>query len=63
MVAVPLILLCGLAGLAALPKGSGQKDAARDAADVITHDSYFYGQSPPVYPSRTLRSVCCTDQR
>jgi hypothetical protein len=22
---------------------------------VITSDTYFYGQSPPVYPSRTLR--------
>jgi hypothetical protein len=22
------------------------------AAQVITQDSYFYGQSPPVYPSR-----------
>lgn len=22
------------------------------AEDVITSDSYFYGESPPVYPSR-----------
>lgn len=54
MVAVPLILLCGLAGLAALPKGSASssKDNSRDAQDAILNDSYFYGQSPPVYPSR-----------
>ena len=23
------------------------------AEDVITSDAYFYGESPPVYPSRT----------
>jgi beta-glucosidase len=43
----------GLAGLAALPKQSGSwvgQDG--DDGDVITDDAYFYGQSPPVYPSR-----------
>ena len=28
--------------------------AADPSNDNITSDSYFYGQSPPVYPSRTL---------
>lgn len=40
------VLLSGLAGLAAL---RGTK-----AADVITEDSYFYGQSPPSYPSPNM---------
>jgi beta-glucosidase len=45
----------GLAGLAALPKRSGSWSGAGqdgDGGDVITDDAYFYGQSPPVYPSR-----------
>lgn len=51
MVAVPLILLSGLAGLAALPgKSSGSGD--RRTEDAIADDTHFYGQSPPVYPSR-----------
>lgn len=24
------------------------------AEDIITSDAYFYGESPPVYPSRTF---------
>lgn len=40
----------GLAGLAALPsKGGGDNEP-------ITDDVFFYGQSPPVYPSR--RPLC-----
>jgi beta-glucosidase len=53
-VAIPLILLCGLAGLAALPgKSSGSVPKDHDGADgdAITDDVHFYGQSPPVYPS------------
>ncbi len=41
-----LIIGGGLAGLAALHHG------AAAASDAITSDTYFYGQSPPVYPSR-----------
>ncbi|KAG5916884.1 hypothetical protein E4U42_007465 [Claviceps africana] len=42
MVTVSLVRLASLAGLAAL---------AAAGEDVVKHDSYFYGQSPPVYPS------------
>lgn len=53
MVAIPLILLCGLAGLAALPKSHGKEaEALRETNNAISEDSYFHGQSPPVYPSR-----------
>lgn len=38
-------LLLAVAGLVAA--------AASASSDVITNDTYFYGQSPPVYPSRT----------
>lgn len=44
MVAANALLLAA-AGLAAA--------AASASSDVITNDTYFYGQSPPVYPSRT----------
>jgi hypothetical protein len=30
------------------------------AQNVITNDSYFYGQSPPVYPSRELPATLPT---
>ncbi|KAI6383112.1 hypothetical protein MCOR25_000300 [Pyricularia grisea] len=47
-----LVVGGGLAGLAALPKNSGSSPKGKlRAADVITEDTYFYGQSPPVYPS------------
>lgn len=53
--AILLIIGGGLAGLAALPKKSatGAGDGAGDSGDSITSDEHFYGQSPPVYPSRT----------
>lgn len=56
VVAVPLILLSGLAGLAALPGNSsgGHGNGGKDKA--IRDDVEFYGQSPPVYPSR--EDVC-----
>lgn len=50
LVAVFLILLSGLAGLAALPgKSSGGRS---DGQDVIAEDVYFYGNSPAIYPAR-----------
>lgn len=45
---VLLIVGGGLAGLAALPQSSGSEDDARPIAE----DSFFYGLSPGVYPSR-----------
>lgn len=45
----------GLAGLAALPRGASacnSTDCAQGSPANITNDSYFYGQSPAVYPSR-----------
>lgn len=46
MVAIKQAVL--LAGLAQLISA---------AQDVITDDSHFYGQSPPVYPSRRLHQT------
>ncbi|KAA8634208.1 hypothetical protein SMACR_06603 [Sordaria macrospora] len=59
VITVAVILLIiggGLAGLAALPKKgnkspAGAGDGADGLGDSITSDEYFYGQSPPVYPS------------
>ncbi|KAK4152900.1 hypothetical protein C8A00DRAFT_34355, partial [Chaetomidium leptoderma] len=58
LVAVLLLIIGGgLAGLAALPKnnGSGSKAGQNSGSDAdgepIRDDSFFYGQSPPVYPS------------
>jgi hypothetical protein len=45
------IVGAGLAVLAALPHANGQ------TAGEITSDSYFYGDSPPVYPSRMPSST------
>jgi hypothetical protein len=42
-----LIIGGGLAGLAALPRGESS-----DAERAIVDDSFFYGLSPPTYPSR-----------
>lgn len=49
-----LIIGGGLAGLAALhhPGVSAAQVVSTDAQQNITSDSYFYGDSPPVYPSR-----------
>jgi len=54
---VLLIIGAGLAGLAALHRGGGGGGAAaattgNSSDGVITNDTYFYGMSPPVYPSR-----------
>lgn len=52
---MPLILLSGLAGLAALDSGSsgsGDDGANAERQEVIQDDTHFYGDSPPVYPSR-----------
>ena len=55
-----LIIGGGLAGLAALPKkgnksANGAGGGEGNLGDSITSDEHFYGQSPPVYPSRTYR--------
>lgn len=42
---VGLLTLTGLTTLA----------VRADAENVITKDSFFYGESPPVYPSRKLQ--------
>ena len=53
VIAVPLVLACGLSGLAALPgRGSISGDVAESSDEVVQDDGYFYGDSPPVYPSR-----------
>jgi beta-glucosidase len=62
VIVVLVIIGGGLAGLAALPKknGDGANGSSGLAADAITSDTYFYGQSPPVYPSRTYRHMPAT---
>lgn len=53
VIVVLVIIGGGLAGLAALPKKDGGGGAAGAVtADTITSDVHFYGESPPVYPSR-----------
>jgi hypothetical protein len=53
-----VIIGAGLAGLAALPRRGGVVSAEASGGGgsqgppVVSTDSYFYGQSPPVYPSR-----------
>jgi beta-glucosidase len=56
LVAIPLILLSGLAGLAALRNDDGLSSADGNGAnpDAIQDDSHFFGQSPPVYPSPNI---------
>ncbi|KAH8178923.1 fibronectin type III-like domain-containing protein [Sarocladium implicatum] len=52
VIAVPLVLACGLSGLAALPgRSSISGDVAESSDEVVQDDGYFYGDSPPVYPS------------
>ncbi len=54
-----LIIGGGLAGLAALHRGGGAAAASAGADQNVTiSDSFFYGQSPPVYPSRKLLPPC-----
>ncbi|KAG5919069.1 hypothetical protein E4U61_001216 [Claviceps capensis] len=47
MVSGSFVWLAGLAGLVA-------RAAAAAGDDVVTSDTFFYGQSPAVYPSRSL---------
>lgn len=57
------IIGAGLVGLAALPHANGQTTTTPAIAGEITSDTYFYGNSPPVYPSRmpssTLPLIAC----
>lgn len=52
---IVLLSLLALADAAVL-------DRRQESEDVITSDEYFYGLSPPVYPSRRFlvveRAVC-----
>lgn len=56
--AILVIIGGGLAGLASLRNRDSEDDDSGSGsgtgtnANAITDDSYFYGQSPPVYPSR-----------
>lgn len=59
VIAILVIVGGGLAGLAALRNRSNQSNGlgagsggGGTSANAITNDVYFYGQSPPVYPSR-----------
>lgn len=59
VIAALVIIGGGLAGLAALRSRSstasdsgGSGSGGGTSANAITDDAYFYGQSPPVYPSR-----------
>lgn len=59
--AAVLILGGGLSGLAALHnKGRSSSDSSLTNStlqQVITNDAFFYGQSPPVYPSPNMTGV------
>ncbi|KAI1203373.1 glycosyl hydrolase family 3 N terminal domain-containing protein [Nemania serpens] len=49
-----LVSLLGLLGLIALPRRghpASDPDAGGTQGDIITDDTFFYGQSEPVYPS------------
>lgn len=74
VMAALLIIGGGLAGLAALPNrsasssgGAGSGNGAGDNPNAIKSDTYFYGQSPAVEPSRKYcssvtgcyRCSCC----
>ncbi|RYO99737.1 hypothetical protein DL764_006725 [Monosporascus ibericus] len=55
--ALLVLPLFGLLGLLALPNRGGGDDGAAgeaNAQDLITDDTYFYGQSEPIYPSPTM---------
>ncbi|KIN03455.1 hypothetical protein OIDMADRAFT_26149 [Oidiodendron maius Zn] len=45
------VIGAGLAVLAAVPHANGQTTNTSAPSGEITSDSYFYGDSPPVYPS------------
>ncbi|RYP11343.1 hypothetical protein DL766_010057 [Monosporascus sp. MC13-8B] len=60
LVALLVLPLFGLLGLLALRNSSGDDDGVAggaDAQDLITDDTYFYGQSEPVYPSPAMMGV------
>lgn len=59
IIAIVVIIGGGLAGLAGLPKPNdklsrsvGPGEDGSSMQNAISSDSYFFGQSPPVYPSR-----------
>ncbi|KAK5629163.1 hypothetical protein RRF57_004878 [Xylaria bambusicola] len=55
VVFLAILPLFGLLGLLALRNhhgGSGNDGASGSEGDHITDDTFFYGQSDPVYPSR-----------
>ncbi|RYP28561.1 hypothetical protein DL767_007167 [Monosporascus sp. MG133] len=56
LVALLVLPLFGLLGLLALPNRGGDDGVAGEAnaQDLITDDTYFYGQSEPVYPSPAM---------
>ncbi|KAI5927483.1 hypothetical protein F4810DRAFT_371184 [Camillea tinctor] len=52
VIGIMILPLFGLLGLLALRNhGAGGGAAAAASGDLITDDTYFYGQSEPVYPS------------
>jgi beta-glucosidase len=64
--ALALLILClpllGLLGLLALRNGGGNGTpsggtGSGNTSGPLTDDTYFYGQSEPVYPSRRSRSM------
>ncbi|CAK7209782.1 hypothetical protein SBRCBS47491_000557 [Sporothrix bragantina] len=65
VVVVVLVLGGGLSGLAALPKHSTKniggtispQGGTNSAPGLISNDTYFYGESPPVYPSPNMTGV------
>ena len=57
VVGLAILPLFGLLGPLALRNrhdGSGSGGASGTEGDLITDDTFFYGQSEPVYPSRKL---------
>ncbi|KAJ5626337.1 glycoside hydrolase family 3 protein [Penicillium lagena] len=51
------IVGAGLTGLLALPRANGQSTTASAVPGEITSDTYFYGESPPVYPSPDITGL------
>ncbi|KAG5962656.1 hypothetical protein E4U57_006908 [Claviceps arundinis] len=58
MVSGSFFWLVGLAGLVARAAAAA---AAAAGDDVVTSDTFFYGQSPAVYPSRPLKRRSCDE--
>lgn len=61
VIAILVIIGGGLAGLAALRNRNGNGGSGNSqsggTSNAITSDTHFYGQSPPVYPSRELSTL------